>query len=79
LDRQRLARSEEPEGSARAFPGIRRWFGIIDARPAVARARAVGKDHQFKTVNDEETKRSLFPLSMAVGIRVNLAPREKLA
>jgi hypothetical protein len=34
---------------------------ILVGRPAVARARAVGKDHEFKKVNDEETKRALFP------------------
>lgn len=44
-----------------AFPHLKRWFQGIDARPAVARARAVGKDHQFKTAVDEETKRALFP------------------
>jgi GST-like protein len=44
-----------------AFPEIKRWFARIDARPAVTRARAVGKDHEFKKVNDEETKRALFP------------------
>jgi len=49
---------EDPLGG---FPEIKRWFAAIDARPAVARARQVGKDHAFKTVNDEETKRALFP------------------
>jgi GSH-dependent disulfide-bond oxidoreductase len=49
---------EDPLG---AFPEIKRWFSMIDARPAIARARAAGKNHQFKTVNDEETKRALFP------------------
>jgi GSH-dependent disulfide-bond oxidoreductase len=44
-----------------AFPELKRWFATIDARPAVARARAVGKDHDFKKVSDEETKRALFP------------------
>ncbi len=44
-----------------AFPNISRWFKSIDARPAVARARAVGKDHAFKKELDEETKRALFP------------------
>lgn len=44
-----------------AFPEIKRWFANVDARPAVARARAVGKEHAFKTVNDEETRRALFP------------------
>jgi GST-like protein len=43
------------------FPNVKRWFTAIDARPAVAKARAVGKDHEFKRVNDEETKRALFP------------------
>jgi len=36
-------------------------FETVDARPAVSGARAVGKDHAFKKVNDEETKRALFP------------------
>jgi GSH-dependent disulfide-bond oxidoreductase len=44
-----------------AFPNIARWFKAIDARPTVARARAVGKDHAFKKEVDEETRRALFP------------------
>jgi len=44
-----------------AYPELQRWFAKIDARPAVARARALGKQHTFKTVNDEETRRALFP------------------
>jgi GST-like protein len=44
-----------------AFSNLKRWFEANDARPAVARARTVGKDHEFKKVNDEETKRALFP------------------
>ena len=43
------------------YPHLKRLFHTVDARPAVARARAVGKDHDFKKVNDEETKRALFP------------------
>ena len=43
------------------FPNIARWFASIDARPATARARAVGKDHGFKREFDYETKRALFP------------------
>jgi GST-like protein len=43
------------------FPNIKRWFASVDCRPAVARARAVGKGHDFKKVNDEETRRALFP------------------
>ena len=44
-----------------AFPHLDRWYRAIDARPAVARARAIGKDHAFKKDVDEETRRALFP------------------
>ena len=44
-----------------AFPNLERWFRAIDARPAVARARAIGKDHAFKKELDEEARRALFP------------------
>ena len=44
-----------------AYPNIKKWFGAIDARPAVARARAVGTDHHFKQERDEEALRALFP------------------
>jgi GSH-dependent disulfide-bond oxidoreductase len=44
-----------------AFPNPKRLFETVDARPAVARPRAVGKDHAFKKVTDEETKHALFP------------------
>lgn len=43
------------------FPNLKRLFDTVDARPAVIRARAVGKDHPFKQVRDEEAQRSLFP------------------
>jgi GSH-dependent disulfide-bond oxidoreductase len=44
-----------------AYPHLKRLFQTVDARPAVSRARAVGKDHDFKEVVDDETKRALFP------------------
>ena len=44
-----------------AYPNIKRWFQGIDARPAVARARAVGKDHAFKKDADEQSKRAMYP------------------
>ncbi|MDL2403924.1 glutathione S-transferase family protein [Rhizobium mayense] len=47
------------------YPHIKQWFNQINARPAVARARMVGKDHDFKKANDEETKRALFPSNYA--------------
>jgi GSH-dependent disulfide-bond oxidoreductase len=43
------------------YPHLKRLLQTVDGRPAVVRARAVGADHNFKTVNDEETKRALFP------------------
>lgn len=53
-----LKGEEEP---LRDFPQIKRWFAQIDARPAVSRARAAAKNHEFKKVIDEETRRALFP------------------
>ena len=44
-----------------ATPNLKRWFAAIDARPAVARARAVGSEHSFKQEMDEEAKRAMFP------------------
>ena len=43
------------------YPNIKRWFNAIEARPAVARARAVGTDHAFKQERDEQALRALFP------------------
>jgi GSH-dependent disulfide-bond oxidoreductase len=51
-----------------AFPAIKRWFVDVDARPAVARAREVGKSYPFKKINDEETKRALFPSNYHPGM-----------
>ena len=60
LDRAARVRkgADDPLG---AYPNLKRLFGMVDARPAVARARAVGSDHAFKKVSDDETKRALFP------------------
>lgn len=43
------------------FPNLKRWFAEIDARPAAARARAVGTNHAFKQEMDEAAQRILFP------------------
>ena len=43
------------------FPNLKRLFETVDARPAAALARDIGRDHPFKQVNDEETQRALFP------------------
>ncbi len=49
------------EGRLGEFPNLSRWFASIDARPAVSRARAIGKDLTFKRDLDEEARRALFP------------------
>ncbi|HVY98536.1 MAG TPA: glutathione S-transferase N-terminal domain-containing protein [Dongiaceae bacterium] len=43
------------------YPHLKRLMDKVEARPAVARARAVGKDHPFKTEIDEAAKRAMFP------------------
>jgi len=53
-----LKGADDPLGP---YPHLKRLFQRVDARPAAARARSVGKDHDFKKVHDEETKRALFP------------------
>lgn len=60
LDRASRVLKNEADPLA-AFPNLKRLFQNIDARPAATRARAVGSDHAFKKVNDDETRRSLFP------------------
>jgi GSH-dependent disulfide-bond oxidoreductase len=53
-----FAGSDDPLGP---YPNVMRWFKSIDARPAVAKARAVGSGHAFKKEVDDETRRALFP------------------
>lgn len=43
------------------YPNLKRLFAAVDARPAAARAREVGRDHPFKRVSDEEARRALYP------------------
>lgn len=60
LDRAARVRKGEDDPLA-PFPHLKRLFQTVDSRPAVARARAVGKDHEFKPMGDEESRRALFP------------------
>ena len=49
------------------YPHLKRLFQTVDGRPAALRARAVGANHDFKKVNDEETRRALFPSNYPPG------------
>jgi GST-like protein len=60
LDRASRVRKGETDPLA-PYPNLKRLFDTVDARPAVARARDLGKNHDFKKVNDEESRRALFP------------------
>jgi GST-like protein len=60
LDRASRVRKGEVDPLV-SFPNLKRLFDTVNARPAVVRARNIGKDHPFKKANDEETKRALFP------------------
>jgi GST-like protein len=60
LDRASRVRKGEDDPLG-PFPNLKRLFHTVDDRPAVARARSVGAGHEFKRVNDEETRRALFP------------------
>ena len=71
LDRATYVRKGADDPLA-SFPNLKRLFETVNARPAVVRARAVGKEHLFKKVNDEETKRALFPSNYPR----NLSPRD---
>ena len=62
LDRASRVRKGKTDPLA-PFSNLKRLFETVNARPAAARARAVGKDHAFEAVTDDETRRALFPSS----------------
>ena len=43
------------------FPNVKRWFDLVNARPAVARASAVKDGFTFKAEMDAEARRFMFP------------------
>jgi len=53
------------EGGIDAYPEVKRWFAGIDARPAVAKARAMAKGVGVKTEHDEVSRRALYPSNYA--------------
>ncbi|BHH83190.1 glutathione S-transferase family protein [Desulforhopalus sp. 52FAK] len=50
-----------PDTLASDYPNLSRWFSSIDSRPAAERARNVGANIDFKTEDDEESRKALFP------------------
>lgn len=60
LERASFVRKGADEPLA-PYPNLKRLFEAVDARPAVARAKAVARNHEFKQVTDEQAKRALFP------------------
>ena len=61
--RNQLVLGDEPAWAR--WPHLHRWFLEIAERPAVQRARSVGKDLPLKTAFDEQTLRALFPQNYA--------------
>ncbi|MCZ8103692.1 MAG: glutathione binding-like protein, partial [Burkholderiales bacterium] len=43
------------------YPNVKRLLDEISARPAAARVEALRNSHQFKTENDAEAMRAMFP------------------
>lgn len=42
------------------FPGLKRWFDALNARPAVARGLAVGAERRSNLADDKEARKVLF-------------------
>lgn len=43
------------------YPNVKRFLDEVSARPAAARAEKLRTSHTFKTENDDEAKRYMFP------------------
>jgi len=51
------------------LPNVKRLVDTIDARPAGQRALAIKDRHAFKTENDEEAQRAMFPQNERLKLR----------
>jgi GST-like protein len=49
-----------------SLPHLKRWFDLINTRPAVARVNALKDKHTFKTEMDEEARKHMFRHTAAV-------------
>ena len=43
------------------YPNVKRLLDEVSARPAVARVEKLRASHTFKTENDDEARRFMFP------------------
>ena len=57
------------EGAWNARPNVKRLFDEISARPAAARADAIKDRFKWKTENDEEARRFMFPSLAAMAAK----------
>jgi GSH-dependent disulfide-bond oxidoreductase len=48
------------DGAFSEFPHLKRWFDLINARPAAARADALKNKFSFKTEMDDDARRHMF-------------------
>ncbi|XWN33043.1 MAG: glutathione S-transferase family protein [Devosia sp.] len=53
------------EGGIDSHPAVKAWYERVNARPAVARAKAIGEEVAFKTTFDDEAARAMFPSNFA--------------
>jgi len=53
------------EDAVPKYPNVKRLTDEISARPAAQRALAIKERHAFKTENDEEARRFMFPQNVA--------------
>ena len=59
-----------------AFPNLKRLFETVDARPAAARAKAVGKDHPFKRDDRRRDEAGDVPVELSGNRDVSQQPVE---
>jgi GSH-dependent disulfide-bond oxidoreductase len=57
------------EGAWDARPNVKRHLDEINARPAAARAEAIKERFKWKTENDEESRRFMFPTLAAMSAK----------
>jgi GST-like protein len=57
------------EGAWDTRPNVKRLLDEISARPAAVRAEAIKERYQWKTENDEESRRHMFPTLAAMAAK----------